>query len=229
MNHEYIKKDIKDITKSIIDDVINIRRWIHQHPELSFQEKKTSEYICSVLKEHDISFKNNIGGYGVVAVIKGLDPDSHIIGLRGDMDALPIQEKNDIEYKSKYDGIMHACGHDVHTSIMLGTAIVLNKMQNMLSLKVSEMKTDQKLANNNNTYFLTSLSGNIVFLDLSNLTKNGPIIGQEHMSLKLGTPGLKDFDIDAVFKFGLHDFLQKMISLFGNLSNQIEIDYRFYE
>ena len=132
LNHEDIKKQIKDITKSIIDDVINIRRWIHQHPELSFQEKKTSKYICSILDEHNISFNNNIGGYGVVALIQGVDPDSNVIGLRGDMDALPIQEKNNIEYKSIYDGVMHACGHDVHTSIILGVAIVLNKFKHKL-------------------------------------------------------------------------------------------------
>ena len=132
MNHEDIKKDIKDITKSIIGEIINIRRWIHQHPELSFQEKNTSEYICSILKKNDISFKNNIGGYGVVAVIQGVDPDTHVIGLRGDMDALPIQEKNNIEYKSIYDGVMHACGHDVHASIILGVAIVLNKLREKL-------------------------------------------------------------------------------------------------
>ena len=129
---EDIKNQIKIHTKSILDEVLKIRRWIHKHPELSFQEKKTSEYICKVLKKHNISFKKNIGGYGVVALIQSPKTNKLVIGLRADMDALPIFEKNVIDYKSINEGVMHACGHDVHTAIMLGTAIVLNKMKNEL-------------------------------------------------------------------------------------------------
>ncbi len=132
MSCEDIKNQIKKHTKYILDDVIKIRRWIHKHPELSFQEKKTSEYICKVLKRYNISFKKNIGGYGVVALIKSPKTNNLVIGLRSDMDALPIFEKNIIDYKSINEGVMHACGHDVHTAIMLGTAIVLNKMKNEL-------------------------------------------------------------------------------------------------
>ena len=132
MNEEYIKKKVKEISKSIFKDIVGIRRWIHQHPELSFQEKKTAEYICSVLKKHDISFTSGVGGYGVVALLTCENPDSCVIGLRADMDALPIQEKNEVEYKSINDGVMHACGHDVHTAILLGTVIVLNKLKHHL-------------------------------------------------------------------------------------------------
>ena len=132
MNHEDIKNRIKKITKSILKDIIAIRRWLHKHPELSFQEKKTSEYICKILSQHNIAFTNNIGGYGVVALINGDSPHKQVIGLRADMDALPIQEKNNIDYKSIHDGVMHACGHDVHTSILLGAAIVLSQMKKEL-------------------------------------------------------------------------------------------------
>tara|TARA_B100001250_G_scaffold414176_1_gene451093 strand:- start:5640 stop:6848 length:1209 start_codon:yes stop_codon:yes gene_type:complete len=130
MRYEDIKKEVKKNTKSIFDEIVSIRRWIHQHPELSFQEKNTSKYICSILSKHKIPFTNNIGGYGVVACIESSTPNNGVIAIRADMDALPIQEKNEISYKSINDGVMHACGHDVHTSIALGTAIVLNKLKN---------------------------------------------------------------------------------------------------
>ena len=128
MRHEDIKKDVKKITKSIFEEIVNIRRWIHKHPELSFQEKNTSKYICSILNKYNIPFIHNIGGYGIVASIESDTPNDRVIAIRADMDALPIQEKNDVTYKSINDGVMHACGHDVHTAIALGTAIVLNKL-----------------------------------------------------------------------------------------------------
>ena len=129
MNKDFIKKEVERISDLIFDDVVGYRKWIHQHPELSFQEEKTSKYICSILKNNNIKFSNNIGGYGVVATIEGNNPKSRVIGFRADMDALPIKEENQVEYKSKNDGIMHACGHDVHSSILLGTAIVINKLK----------------------------------------------------------------------------------------------------
>ena len=132
MTHEDIKKEVKKITKSIFEEIVDIRRWIHQHPELSFQEKDTSEYICSILSKYNIPFVSNIGGYGVVACIESSTPKDKVIAIRADMDALPIHEKTDVIYKSVNDGIMHACGHDVHTAIALGTAIVLNKLKNKL-------------------------------------------------------------------------------------------------
>ena len=132
MKYEDINKEIKVHTKLIFQEIVSIRRWLHKHPELSFKEKKTSEYICRVLEKHNISFTTGVGGYGVVALIKCQDSKSKVIGVRADMDALPIQEKNNIEYKSINDGVMHACGHDVHTSIALGTAIVLNHLKHKL-------------------------------------------------------------------------------------------------
>ena len=133
MCSEDIKNKIKKITRSIFHEIVIIRRSIHQHPELSFEEKKTSQYICSILEKNNIKYENQVAGYGVVALIECQNPDSQVIGVRGDMDALPIQEKNDIPYKSVHDGVMHACGHDAHTAVVLGTAIVLNKLKDNLT------------------------------------------------------------------------------------------------
>ena len=81
MLSEDIKNQIKSITQSIFHDVVSYRRWIHQHPELSFQEKKTSDFICKILKKNNISYSSNIAGYGVVATIKCNNPSSQVIGL----------------------------------------------------------------------------------------------------------------------------------------------------
>ena len=132
MHSEDIKNQIKQIAKSIFKDIVKIRRHIHKHPELSFCEEETSKFICSVLDKHDIEYESNIAGFGVVAQIRCIEPDSNVIGVRADMDALPIQEKNTIDYKSVNDGVMHACGHDVHSAILLGTAIILNKLKHNL-------------------------------------------------------------------------------------------------
>ena len=122
-----------DIFKSLAlqssDLVINTRQWLHQHPELSFQEKQTSAYIAQKLSEWNIPFKNNIGGYGIVSWIEGKQPGNKI-ALRADMDALPIQEQTNLPYTSIYDGIMHACGHDAHTSLLLVALYILQQLKN---------------------------------------------------------------------------------------------------
>lgn len=120
-NIEQIKKTSREISK----EVVQIRRHLHQYPELSFKEKETAAFICRELKSIGIPFKEGIGGYGVVGLIQGKNPGKKIIALRADIDALPIQEANDVAYRSKHDGIMHACGHDVHTASLLGVARVL--------------------------------------------------------------------------------------------------------
>ena len=142
-----LKSDIEKISNEIFDDVVSFRKWIHKHPELSFKEKETSEFICSILKKNDIKFTKNIGGYGVVAVIEGKKSSSRVIGLRADMDALPIIEENDIDYKSVNHGIMHACGHDVHSSILLGVAIIVNKLKENLigTIKFIFQPAEEKL------------------------------------------------------------------------------------
>lgn len=147
MLSEDIKNQIKSITQSIFHDVVSYRRWIHQHPELSFQEKNTSDFICKILKKNNISYSSNIAGYGVVATIKCNNPSSQVIGVRADMDGLPIQEKNNVTYKSINDGVMHACGHDAHSAIALGVAIVLNQLRNKLigTIKIIFQPAEEKL------------------------------------------------------------------------------------
>jgi amidohydrolase len=103
---------------------IAIREHIHANPELSFEEYNTSAYIKAQLDALGIQ-ATPMAGTGWVAVIQGQNPDAHCIGFRADFDALPITEKNDVPYKSKNEGIMHACGHDVHTACLLGAAKVL--------------------------------------------------------------------------------------------------------
>ncbi len=124
-----MKIDVQTLSKELFKDVVAIRRHLHAHPELSFQEKNTSLYIEGELKDHKIKYTKGWAGYGIVAEIKGKKKGNKIIALRGDMDALPIQEKNKISYKSTNEGVMHACGHDVHTSSLLGTAVILNQLR----------------------------------------------------------------------------------------------------
>lgn len=119
---------IKASAKGLLDSIVNIRRDLHQHPELSFQEKRTSEIIKSFLAKHGIPYTEGWAGFGIVATIHG-NTEGPLVMLRADMDALPIREENDVPYRSLEEGIMHACGHDVHTSSLLGTAVILNELK----------------------------------------------------------------------------------------------------
>jgi amidohydrolase len=101
--------------------LIGWRRDLHKHPELAFQERKTSEVVEKKLSEFGIPFQNNVAGTGVVGLLGG-NQGGRILMVRSDMDALPVQEENDVDYKSKHDGLMHACGHDGHMAILLMTA-----------------------------------------------------------------------------------------------------------
>lgn len=111
-------------------EVQAIRHHIHSHPELSFEEYNTSAFVSQKLTEWGIPHQSGIAGTGVVGLIEGKNPTKKCIALRADMDALPIKELNDVPYKSQNDGVMHACGHDVHTSCLLGIARILNDMKN---------------------------------------------------------------------------------------------------
>src|SRR5687768_14730094 len=119
---------IQKLAEKYFPEIIRIRRDIHMHPELSFQEKNTAEKVKDFLKRNEIEYTDEWAGYGVVATIKGADSGETIM-LRADMDALPILEQNDVPYKSVHEGVMHACGHDVHTSSLLGTAAILNELK----------------------------------------------------------------------------------------------------
>lgn len=123
---------IKSKCDAYFDEVVAIRRQLHQHPELSFCEKETAELIKKCLASKNIEFQSDIAGTGVVATIKGASVRP-TIALRADMDALPIQEQNDIPYRSVNEGVMHACGHDAHTAMLLGTAFILNDLRDKFS------------------------------------------------------------------------------------------------
>ncbi len=125
-----IKEIILSHSEEIKDEVIKLRRHFHRYPELSYAETTTSSFICKWLGDNGIGFISGIAGTGIIATIKGLSGDGKIIGLRAEMDALPINEKNQCEYKSTNPGIMHACGHDGHMAMLMGAALVLNKLKN---------------------------------------------------------------------------------------------------
>lgn len=103
------------------------RRDFHAHPEIAYEEHRTSESVSRILKEHGLTVQNGLGGTGVVGTLEGDRGQGDAIGLRADMDALPVQELNDFDHKSKYDGKMHACGHDGHTAMLLGAACRLSE------------------------------------------------------------------------------------------------------
>ncbi|MCC5937427.1 MAG: amidohydrolase [Lunatimonas sp.] len=125
-----LKNRIKDIAKEIKEEAIATRRHLHQHPELSFEEFETAAYVESRLRAIGIDKIEKKATTGLVGLIEGKNPSYKTIALRADMDALPITEENDVPYKSKKPGIMHACGHDVHTSSLLGTAHILHRLKN---------------------------------------------------------------------------------------------------
>jgi amidohydrolase len=124
-----LKDKIKQLAKSYFPDVVSMRRHLHENPELSYQEVNTGKFVAQKLKEYDIPFLHGIAENGVVALIEGRNPQKKIIALRADLDALPIHEANDVPYKSKVSGVMHACGHDAHTSSLLGAAKILNTIK----------------------------------------------------------------------------------------------------
>lgn len=124
-----LKEKIRVEVDDINNEIVKIRQHLHQHPELSFEEKETAQFVKSRLDEWGISYTDGWAGYGIVAIIDGDLNDGRTVALRGDMDALPIMEENEVSYKSVNQGIMHACGHDVHTSCLLGAMKVINKLK----------------------------------------------------------------------------------------------------
>lgn len=124
-----IDSKIKRLAQAYASETIANRRYLHTNPELSFQEHNTARFVAQKLKDIGLTPQEGIADTGVVAIIEGKNPESKVIGLRADMDALPIFEKNDVPYKSINEGVMHACGHDVHTSSLLGTAKILHELR----------------------------------------------------------------------------------------------------
>ena len=123
---------IKNIAENLAPRLIEIRRHIHAHPELSGQEYQTAAYVAGVLSSCGLQVEEAIGKTGVVGQLPGQGIDHRVLAIRADMDALPIQERTPIEFASRKPGIMHACGHDVHTTIGLGAAMVLAQLEERL-------------------------------------------------------------------------------------------------
>jgi amidohydrolase len=117
--------NIKSLARINFEDTIRIRRHLHENPELSFCEFETAQFIASELRHIGLDPQEGVGGTGLVAIIEGKNPNKNTIALRADIDALPILEDNNKAYKSKNLGVMHACGHDVHTASLLGAARIL--------------------------------------------------------------------------------------------------------
>ena len=123
-----LKEKITQLAQEIHSSVVENRRHLHANPELSFHEYQTSAYVAQKLDELGIEYQK-MANTGLVGLIKGNKPSDAVIALRADMDALPIVEANEVEYKSKNPGVMHACGHDAHTSSLLGTAKILAELK----------------------------------------------------------------------------------------------------
>ncbi|HEY9834748.1 MAG TPA: M20 family metallopeptidase [Stenomitos sp.] len=122
---------IKDLAEKLAPRLIEIRRHLHSHPELSGQEQQTAAYVAGVLSSCGIVVQEAIGKTGVIGELVG-GTDDRLVAIRTDMDALPITERTCLEFASRKPGIMHACGHDVHTTVGLGTAMVLSQLGEML-------------------------------------------------------------------------------------------------
>ncbi|MET0391734.1 MAG: M20 family metallopeptidase [Chitinophagaceae bacterium] len=119
---------IRDLARQFAPEFIDIRRHLHAHPELSYNEFETSRFVQEKLSSYGIPHEIK-ATTGVTGLIKGKNPDKRVIALRADMDALPISEENNVPYRSKNEGVMHACGHDVHTTCLLGAAKILNELK----------------------------------------------------------------------------------------------------
>jgi amidohydrolase len=131
-------KQLSERISALFPEVVSWREHMHRHPEPSFKEFNTMNFVSSILTEYGITHETGVAETGVVAWI-GADhhtKNDDCIGLRADLDALPIQEENQVTYRSQVDGWMHACGHDVHTSILLGTAIILQENRQLLQTPI---------------------------------------------------------------------------------------------
>lgn len=140
------KEQIQELSKKIFNEVVANRRYLHSHPELSFHEVETSAYVAKKLEELGLEY-HKMADTGLVALIKGDKPSDKVVALRADMDALPITEANEVTYKSQNIGVMHACGHDAHTSSLLGTAKILTELKSQFAgtIKLIFQPAEEKL------------------------------------------------------------------------------------
>ena len=140
------KEKIQELSQSIFNEVVANRRHLHSHPELSFHEVETSAFVAKKLEDMGLEY-HKMADTGLVALIKGDKPSDQVVALRADMDALPILEANDVPYKSQNNGVMHACGHDAHTSSLLGTARILTQLKSQFggTIKLIFQPAEEKL------------------------------------------------------------------------------------
>lgn len=127
--------NLEQLVNAVYDKAVAHRRWLHAHPELSGEEKESAAYIAAELRKMGLEPKENVGGYGVTAVIEG-KPGGKCVGLRADFDALSIQEETGLPFASQNPGVCHACGHDVHAGMLLGVAEVLLQLRDQFTGKV---------------------------------------------------------------------------------------------
>jgi amidohydrolase len=134
-----VRDRIEKLSSELFPEIREIRRHIHKNPELSFKEYNTSLYIQQQLSARSIEFKTGIAGTGIVGLVRGKNPGTRTVLLRADMDALPILEENKCDYRSINEGVMHACGHDVHSACLLGASFILNELKSEFSGTVKLM------------------------------------------------------------------------------------------
>src|SRR6185437_12379079 len=133
MEGNNMREQLMSMLENRKEEMIQIRRYLHEHPELSFKEEKTAQYIIDFYKGKDVEIETNVGnGFGIIVTIKGGQPGK-TIGLRADFDALPIHEETDVPFKSKNEGVMHACGHDGHTAYLLILADCLIQLKSSIA------------------------------------------------------------------------------------------------
>src|SRR5699024_3975826 len=124
--------DIKQLINDRYDSMVDLRRYMHQHPEISFQEMNTKKWIYDQIKGLGLDIRQDVGGNGIVARLQ-VNDEFETVALRADFDALPIDDEKDVPYKSTVPGVMHACGHDIHTAGLLGVAKVLSEVREQLT------------------------------------------------------------------------------------------------
>ncbi|HMQ06968.1 MAG TPA: M20 family metallopeptidase [Saprospiraceae bacterium] len=181
-----MKDIVKELSLKIKDKLIRIRRHLHAHPELSFQESETSAFIKKILDEAKIPWSGGWAGHGIVVQLEGgKTGDGNVIALRADMDALPIQEENSVDYKSIHPGVMHACGHDVHTTCLIGALLILHSIKDQWSGKVKAIfqPGEEKLPGGASMMIKEGV--------LKNPTPNLMIAQHVHPSLEVGKVGIR--------------------------------------
>ncbi|MDP3462527.1 MAG: M20 family metallopeptidase [Bacteroidales bacterium] len=142
-----ILRQIKELSARYFSDTVTLRRYLHQHPELSFHEANTAALVSRKLQEYGIPHQKDVSGHGLVALIEGRNPQEQCVGLRADLDALPIDEQASHSYISLNKGVMHACGHDAHTAMLLSAGRILNDLKKHFtgSVKLLFQPAEEKL------------------------------------------------------------------------------------